>query len=235
MELNPAYQRSRSEVQMARSMIFGLQSACSRVFGRLQRRPDESAETATISSGLCLCPWHLIRPPCCQKAYVRADQFIGGGSLQVCSGLTERTVCSIAIVNSCRLDVAWPIQISKMKVPKGPRSRRATIPTHRFGSSSKMGLLCESDNLPRIAGRLFGLLILEDEAFSLRELADRLQVSRASVSTNARILTEMGLAERSPAQAIVRTTTGSRAPFRANSYWQGPGPQKGAGSLCRGG
>ena len=60
----------------------------------------------------------------------------------------------------------------------------------------QMGLLCESDNLPRIAGRLFGLLILEDEAFSLRELADRLQVSRASVSTNARILTEMGLAER---------------------------------------
>ncbi len=62
----------------------------------------------------------------------------------------------------------------------------------------QMGLICEADNLPRIAGRLFGLLIVEDGAYSLRQLADRLQVSRASVSTNARILTEIGIVERAP-------------------------------------
>jgi DNA-binding transcriptional regulator GbsR (MarR family) len=60
----------------------------------------------------------------------------------------------------------------------------------------QMGLLCERDNLPRIAGRVLGLLIVEEGAFSLRELADRLQVSRASVSTNARMLTNVGVVER---------------------------------------
>lgn len=60
----------------------------------------------------------------------------------------------------------------------------------------RMGLLCEYDNLTRIAGRILGLLIVEEGAFSLRELADHLKVSRASVSTNARMLTEMGVVER---------------------------------------
>lgn len=67
-------------------------------------------------------------------------------------------------------------------------------PAARF--VEQMGLLCEVDNLPRIAGRLLGLLIVEEGAFSLRELAERLQVSRASVSTNARMLTEVGVIER---------------------------------------
>lgn len=56
----------------------------------------------------------------------------------------------------------------------------------------QMGLVCEYDNMPRIAGRALGLLIIEEGPFSLRDLADRLQVSRASVSTNARMLTELG-------------------------------------------
>ena len=60
----------------------------------------------------------------------------------------------------------------------------------------QMGLMYESDNLPRIAGRVLGLLLVEDGPYSLRELADRLQVSRASVSTNARILTEIGVVDR---------------------------------------
>jgi DNA-binding transcriptional regulator GbsR (MarR family) len=77
------------------------------------------------------------------------------------------------------------------------RGNRGVIdvgPTARF--IEQMGLICESDNLPRIAGRVLGLLIVEDGAFSLRELADRLQVSRASVSTNARMLTDIGAVER---------------------------------------
>lgn len=60
----------------------------------------------------------------------------------------------------------------------------------------QMGLICETDNLPRIAGRVLGLLLVEDGPYSLRELAELLQVSRASVSTNARILTDIGLVER---------------------------------------
>lgn len=60
----------------------------------------------------------------------------------------------------------------------------------------QMGILCEYDNLPRIAGRLLGLLLIEEGPFSLRELAERLQVSRGSVSTNARMLADLGVAER---------------------------------------
>jgi DNA-binding transcriptional regulator GbsR (MarR family) len=73
---------------------------------------------------------------------------------------------------------------------------RSTEPEPLGRFIEQMGMLCERDNLPRIAGRVLGLLIVEEGAFSLRELADRLKVSRASVSTNARMLTDVGVVER---------------------------------------
>ena len=60
----------------------------------------------------------------------------------------------------------------------------------------RMGLLMEQEGLPRIAGRLIGFLLLHENAFSLDELAERLQVSKASVSTNARHLEQAGILER---------------------------------------
>lgn len=60
----------------------------------------------------------------------------------------------------------------------------------------RMGRYYESDGLPRIAGRLFGFLLLEDEARSLDEMAQALAVSKTSVSTNARLLEQTGLLER---------------------------------------
>jgi len=77
-----------------------------------------------------------------------------------------------------------------------PRDVETLAPDPVDDFIEKVGLICERDNLPRIAGRVLGFLIVEEGAFSLRELAERLQVSRASVSTNARMLTEIGLAER---------------------------------------
>ena len=59
-----------------------------------------------------------------------------------------------------------------------------------------MGRFLEGDGLPRIGGRLFGYMLLEDEPHSLDELAERLQVSKTSVSTNARLLERGGLVER---------------------------------------
>ena len=59
-----------------------------------------------------------------------------------------------------------------------------------------MGLISEADGLPRIAGRIFGLLLLAPAECSLDEIAESLGVSRASVSTDARRLAEMGLLER---------------------------------------
>jgi DNA-binding transcriptional regulator GbsR (MarR family) len=59
-----------------------------------------------------------------------------------------------------------------------------------------MGLVAEADGLSRIAGRLFGALLLADAPRSLDDLAERLGVSKASVSTDIRRLRDRGVAER---------------------------------------
>jgi DNA-binding transcriptional regulator GbsR (MarR family) len=59
-----------------------------------------------------------------------------------------------------------------------------------------MGLHFEADGLPRIAGRILGHFILEGGPFSFSAIAQRLKISRASVSTNTRLLAEMGVIER---------------------------------------
>jgi DNA-binding MarR family transcriptional regulator len=60
----------------------------------------------------------------------------------------------------------------------------------------QMGILGESDGLPRIAGRIFAFLLLRRDECSLDDLATALGVSRASISTDARRLAQMGLVER---------------------------------------
>jgi DNA-binding transcriptional regulator GbsR (MarR family) len=59
-----------------------------------------------------------------------------------------------------------------------------------------MGLVLQSDGMPRIAGRLMGLFVLRGGPFSFTELADRLAISRGSVSTNTRLLEDLGVIER---------------------------------------
>jgi DNA-binding transcriptional regulator GbsR (MarR family) len=60
----------------------------------------------------------------------------------------------------------------------------------------RMGLALGTDGLPRIAGRIFGLLLISTEARSLDDLAAELRVSKGSASTNARLLEQRGLLER---------------------------------------
>jgi DNA-binding transcriptional regulator GbsR (MarR family) len=60
----------------------------------------------------------------------------------------------------------------------------------------RMGLFFEDDGHPRIAGRMFGFMLLSPEPCSLDDLAEQLQVSKASVSTNARLLEAWGAVER---------------------------------------
>lgn len=67
-------------------------------------------------------------------------------------------------------------------------------PTESF--VERMGLMTEADGLPRIAGRIFGYLLLTPGECSLEDLAAALGVSRASVSNDARRLARMGLLER---------------------------------------
>ena len=60
----------------------------------------------------------------------------------------------------------------------------------------KIGLIKQAEGLPRIAGRVFGMLIFDGEMVSFGDLATRLQVSRASISTSIRLLEERGLVKR---------------------------------------
>src|SRR3954470_13736159 len=60
-----------------------------------------------------------------------------------------------------------------------------------------MGLSLEADGLPRIAGRIFGLLLVSEGALSLDDLASELAVSKGSASTNARLLEQRGMLDRS--------------------------------------
>lgn len=56
-----------------------------------------------------------------------------------------------------------------------------------------MGLIAQRGGSPRISGRVFGLLILRDDPVALQDIADTLQVSKASASTNARLLRDRGM------------------------------------------
>src|SRR5689334_15224571 len=75
-----------------------------------------------------------------------------------------------------------------MKRPEVDRAAEAFV--------ERMGLNTEADGLSRIAGRLFGALLLAEEPRSLDDLAESLGVSKASASVEARRLLERGVVER---------------------------------------
>lgn len=62
-----------------------------------------------------------------------------------------------------------------------------------------VALFCEQMGLPRMAGRVLGVLLISDPpSQSLNELCDYLQASKSSVSTMARLLVGEGLIEPAP-------------------------------------
>jgi DNA-binding transcriptional regulator GbsR (MarR family) len=67
----------------------------------------------------------------------------------------------------------------------------------------RVGLIAQVDGLPRIAGRIMGLLVIYGGPFSFAEIAKRLQVSRGSISTNRRLLENLGVIERVARPGIV--------------------------------
>ncbi|QNP49231.1 GbsR/MarR family transcriptional regulator [Diaphorobacter aerolatus] len=54
----------------------------------------------------------------------------------------------------------------------------------------------ENSGLSRIAGRLIAVLLLDGGPISFSDLAERVQASRGSVSTNTRLLERLGVIER---------------------------------------
>ncbi len=59
-----------------------------------------------------------------------------------------------------------------------------------------MGLYFEAQGVSRIGGRLLGVLLVAHEPLSADDISKILKVSRASVSTNMRLLTSSGLIEK---------------------------------------
>lgn len=59
----------------------------------------------------------------------------------------------------------------------------------------QMGLSAQNDGLPRIAGRMMGFFLINAGPWSFSELAEHLQISRGSVSNNARLLRSLGVIE----------------------------------------
>lgn len=61
----------------------------------------------------------------------------------------------------------------------------------------EVGLVFEQTGLPRMAGRIFGWLLISDPPYqSPAELAEVLMASKGSISTMTRLLIQMGLIER---------------------------------------
>ena len=66
------------------------------------------------------------------------------------------------------------------------------------GFIERMGLSAQVEGMPRIAGRMVAWFVLNGGPISLSELAGALNISKASASTNARMLTGLGVLEKTP-------------------------------------
>lgn len=61
---------------------------------------------------------------------------------------------------------------------------------------NKLGMYYENYGIPRIGGRILGLMLISGQPLSAEKIANLLKVSRGSVSTNVRLLASNELLER---------------------------------------
>lgn len=73
--------------------------------------------------------------------------------------------------------------------------RELTLSTELARFVESVGVYYEQYGLPRIGGRVLGLLLITRRPLTAEEIATLLRVSRASVSTNVRLAITFGLAE----------------------------------------
>jgi DNA-binding MarR family transcriptional regulator len=79
-------------------------------------------------------------------------------------------------------------------------------PGEREAYAQRWGLVFEKDGLPRIAGLIWGWLLVSDPAAqTAQQLVDALDISKGSVSTDTRLLERAGLIERVPVPGSRRT------------------------------
>jgi len=73
----------------------------------------------------------------------------------------------------------------------------ASLQDEKKNFLEEVGIVFEHTGLPRMAGRVFGWLLISDPPYqSPAELAEVLLASKGSISTNIRLLTQIGLVER---------------------------------------
>ena len=78
--------------------------------------------------------------------------------------------------------------------PSQNKTKKLSLELVRFIES--MGMYFENQGIPRIGGRILGLLMISHEPLSADDISKTLKVSRASVSTNLRPLTISGMVDR---------------------------------------
>lgn len=84
---------------------------------------------------------------------------------------------------------------SRSAVVRRPRAARDKLTAAEVAFVEQMGLYFQQQGGARIGGRILGLLMLTADPISLADLAKRLGVARASVSTNIRQLIAAGICE----------------------------------------
>jgi DNA-binding transcriptional regulator GbsR (MarR family) len=83
-----------------------------------------------------------------------------------------------------------------MKTTSSPPDKFKKLSPELARFIESMGMYFESYGIPRIGGRILGLLLVAHEPLSAERIASILKVSRASISTNFRVLLTSGLAEK---------------------------------------
>lgn len=68
--------------------------------------------------------------------------------------------------------------------------------TARADFIEKIGMIAQSEGVPRIAGRVLAMLLYDGERVSFGQLATALQVSRGSISSSVRMLESQQLIKR---------------------------------------
>ena len=117
--------------------------------------------------------------------------------------------------------IKYSIIISNFLIWKGPigMTNKKALSVKNSPEIAKfmedIGLFYENHGIPRIGGRILALLLVTEGMLSADQIATRLKVSRGSVSTNIRLLMNIGLVEK-------RTVPGDRLDyFRfSDSAWE---------------
>jgi predicted transcriptional regulator len=84
----------------------------------------------------------------------------------------------------------------KTAKPRGSSPKPPKFSPELTNFIENMGMYFGSYGIPRIGGRILGLLLVAHEPLSAESIASILKASRASISTNFRLLLTSGLAEK---------------------------------------